>query len=39
VKDWKTILPANGLKEKTGVAILIPNKINFQRKVIKNDKD
>jgi exonuclease III len=39
VKDWKTILPANGLKEKTGVAILIPNKINFQAKVSKKDKE
>jgi hypothetical protein len=30
---------ANGLKKQAGVAILISNKINFQPKVIKKDKE
>jgi exonuclease III len=39
VKGWKRIFQANGLKKQAGVAILISNKIDFQRKVIKKDKD
>ena len=39
VKGWKTIFQANGLKKHTGVAILISNKIDFQTKVIKKDKE
>jgi hypothetical protein len=39
VKVWKTIFQANGLKKKAGIAILISNKINFQPKVIKKDKE
>jgi exonuclease III len=39
MKGWKTIFQANGLKKQTGVAILISNKINFQPKVIKKDKE
>jgi exonuclease III len=39
VKDWKTIFLANGLKKQAGVAIVIWNKINFQPKVIKKDKE
>jgi hypothetical protein len=39
VKGWKTILQANGPKKQAGVAILISNKINFQPKVIKKDKE
>ena len=39
VKGWKTILQANGPKKQAGVAILILNKIDFQPKVIKKDKD
>jgi hypothetical protein len=39
VKDWKTIFQANGLKKQAGVAILISNKIDFQPKVIKKDKE
>jgi exonuclease III len=39
VKGWKTIFQANGLKKQTGVAILISNKIDFQSKVIKKDKE
>jgi exonuclease III len=38
VKDWKTILQANGLKKQAGVAILISNKIDFQPKVIEKNK-
>jgi exonuclease III len=39
VKGWKTIFQANGQKKQAGVAILISNKIDFQPKVIKNDKE
>jgi exonuclease III len=39
MKGWKTIFQANGLKKQDGVAILISNKIDFQRKVIKKDKE
>jgi hypothetical protein len=39
VKGWKTIFQTNGLKKQAGVAILISNKINFQPKVIKKDKE
>jgi hypothetical protein len=39
MKGWKTIFQANGLKEQSRVAILISNKINFQIKVIKKDKE
>ena len=39
MKGWKTIFQANGLKKQAGVAILISNKINFQPKVIKKDKE
>nr|AAQ91035.1 LRRGT00079 [Rattus norvegicus] len=39
VKGWKTIFQANGQKKQAGVAILISNKINFQLKVIKKDKE
>ena len=39
VKGWKTIFQANGLKKQAGVAILILNKIDFQPKVIKKDKE
>ena len=39
VKGWKTIFQANGPKKQAGVAILILNKINFQPKVIKKDKE
>ena len=39
MKGWKTIFQVNGLKKKTGVAILRSNKINFQPKVIKKDKE
>jgi hypothetical protein len=39
MKVWKTIFQAKGLKKQAGVAILISNKIDFQPKVIKKDKD
>jgi hypothetical protein len=39
VKGWKTIFQANGLKKQAGLAILILNKIGFQPKVIKKDKE
>jgi exonuclease III len=39
VKGWKTIFQANSLKKQAGVAILISNKIAFQPKVIKKDKE
>jgi exonuclease III len=39
VKGWKTIFQASGPKKQAGVAILIWNKINFQPKVIKKDKE
>ena len=39
VKGWKTNFQANGPKKQAGLAILISNKINFQPKVIKIDKE
>ena len=39
MKDWKTIFQANGMKKQAGVAILISNKIYFQPKIIKKDKE
>jgi exonuclease III len=39
MKGWKINVQANGLKKQAGVDILIPNKIKFQPKVIKKDKE
>jgi hypothetical protein len=39
MKGWKTIFQANGLKKQAGVAILISNKMDFQPKIIKKDKE
>jgi exonuclease III len=39
IKGWKTNFQANGLKKQAGVAIVILNKINFQPKVFKKDKE
>jgi exonuclease III len=39
MKGWKIIFQANGMKKQAGVAILISNKIDFQPKVIKKDKE
>jgi hypothetical protein len=38
-KRWKTIFQANGPKKQAGVAILKLNKIDFQHKAIKKDKE
>jgi hypothetical protein len=39
MKSWTTIFQANGLKKQAGVVILMSNKIDFQPKVIKNNKE
>ena len=39
VKGWKKIFHANGDKNKAGVAILISDKIDFEIKAIKRDKE
>ena len=39
VKGWKQIFQANGQDKKAGVAILISDKIDFQRRVIKRDPE
>ena len=37
MKGWKQIFQANGQGNKAGVAILISDKIDFQRRAIKRD--
>jgi exonuclease III len=39
MNGWKKIFQSNGLKKQAGVAILISNKIDFQPKEIKKDKE
>jgi hypothetical protein len=39
VKGWKTIFQANGPKKQAGGTILISDKIYFQPKIIKKDKE
>jgi hypothetical protein len=39
LKCWKTIFQDNGPMKQAGIAILISNKIDFQPKVIKRDKE
>jgi hypothetical protein len=39
MKGWKTIFQANEMKKQAGVPILISNKIDFQPKLIKKDKE
>ena len=39
VKGWKRIFHANGDQKKAGVAILISDKIDFETKTVKRDKD
>src|SRR5574337_1076948 len=39
VKGWKKILHANGDQKKAGVAILISDKIDFEIKAMKRDKE
>ena len=39
MKGWKKIFHANGDQKKTGVAILISDKIDFETKAVKRDKE
>ena len=39
VKDWKKIFHANGDQKKAGTAILISDKIDFEIKAVKRDKE
>ena len=39
MKGWKKIFHANGDQKKAGVAILISDKINFEIKAMKRDKE
>ena len=39
MKGWKKIFHANGDQEKAGVAILISDKIDFEIKAMKRDKE
>ena len=39
VKVWKKILHTNGDQKKAGVAILISDKIDFEIKAMKRDKE
>ena len=39
VKGWKQIFQANGQEKKAGVAILISDEIDFQRRAIKRDPE
>ena len=39
MKGWKQILQAKGQEKKAGVAILIPDKIDFKRRAIKRGPD
>ena len=39
VKGWKMIFHANGDQKKAGVAILISDKIDFEIKTMKRDKE
>ena len=39
MKGWKKIFHANRDQKKTGVAILLSDKIDFEIKVIKRDKE
>ena len=39
VKGWKKIFHANGDKKKAGVEILISDRIDFEIKAIKRDKE
>ena len=39
MKDWKKIFHANGDQKKAGVAILIADKIDFEIKAVKRDKE
>ena len=39
MKGWKKVFHANGDQKKVGVAILISDKIDFEIKAMKRDKD
>ena len=39
VKGWENVLDANGDQKKAGVAILISDKIDFEIKDVKRDKE
>ena len=39
VKVWEKIFQANGDQNKTGVAVFISDKIDFEIKAVKRDKD
>ena len=39
VRSWKKIFHANGDQKKAGVAILISDKIDFEIKSVKKDKE
>ena len=39
VKGWKNIFHTNGNQKKVGVAILISDKIDFEIKAVKRDKE
>ena len=39
MKGWEKIFHANGQEKKAGVAILISDKIDFQIKAVKRDKE
>ena len=39
VKGWKKIFHTNGDQKKAGVAIFISDKIDFEIKIVKRDKE
>jgi hypothetical protein len=39
MEGWKKFFQPKGLKKQAGVSILIFNKIDFQPKIIKKDKE
>ena len=39
MKGWKKIFHANGDQKKAGLAILISDKINFEIKAMKRDRE
>ena len=39
MKGWKKVFHANGDQKKAGIAILISDKIDFQTKDVKRDKE
>ena len=39
MKGWKNIFHTNGNQKKVGVAILISDKIDFEIKAVKRDKE